>query len=326
MNKLMFRYFSLLLLAFLMVCLGTNAEPIYTDGVVAIVGGEPILQSDIMQEILPKLQENGTAAMSDAGEDPMEPLFKEALEQAIEHFILYKEAKKAGVEISDADVEKQITEIRKQYDSTESFQKALDAAGFTVRDFRERMRRQMMAMSVGMAKRREFEKEAVVSENDLRQYYEESAAKYEFPAQYRVRRIFLSSGGGTGDKDALRERLASLRAEIEGGADFEELARKNSQGPEANEGGMMGWTKPEDLVEPLGSAIQALQPGQMSEVLETEFGVHLLRVEEFQEAGSKPFNEVRTELEPLVRNKIAGLRYRQWMGTLRKRNNVKLLI
>lgn len=326
MNKHLFGWLCFALLTVAGQSKFACAQPAYTDGIVAIVAGEPILQSDIMQEILPKMQAISTTASREEVEKQLEPLFKEALEQAIEHFILYKEAKTLGVEISDADVEKHIADIRKQYDSPETYQKALEAAGYTMSDFRERMRRQMMAITVSISKRRQFEEEAVVSEKELAKYYDENRDKYEFPTQYRVRRIFLAASGNDAEKKAAIDKLNALREQILNGSDFAELARTESQGPEASEGGMMGWVKAGDLVEPLGSALTQLKPGELSAVIETDFGIHLLRVEEIQDEGAMSFDKARTEIEPILRREHAETRYRQWMSTLRKRNNVKVLI
>ena len=303
------------------------AASAFTDGIVASVGGEPILQSDVMQEILPKMQGLSEEATSKEDlESKLEPLFKEALEQVIEHFILYKEAEKLKIEVSDADVENHMADVKKQYASQEEFQKALEEAGYTVGDFRERMRRQMMAITVGIGKRRQFETEAVVSETDLAEYYRDHEEEFRFPARYRVRRIFIQASQDEEARKAAMEKISGLRDQVLNGGDFAAIASEHSQGPEAKEGGLMGWVKPGDLVEPLDSALLKLGKGDTSEVLETEFGVQLLRVEEIEQAGVVSFEEARTEIEPVLRKIKGEERYRQWMSTLRQRSNVRVLI
>jgi len=321
------RYVGITLLLASFSCTSTWAASAFTDGIVASVGGEPILQSDVMQEILPKMQGMSDAATSkEELESQIEPLFKEALEQVIEHFILYKEAQKLKIEVTDADVENHMADVRKQYASQEEFQKALESAGYTMGDFRERMRRQMMAITVGIGKRRQFEKEAVISESELAQYYRDNEEKFRFSARYQVRRIFIQASQDDEARKAAVEKLAGLREQVAGGADFAEIARQNSQGPEAKEGGLMGWVKPGDLVEPLDSALGKLGKGEMSEVLQTEFGVQLLRVEEIEQAGVVSFEEARTDIEPVLRKIKGEERYRQWMSTLRQRSNVRVFI
>lgn len=327
MNVNLCRYGSLVLFLAAFSSVPAWAASAFTDGIVASVGGEPILQSDVMQEILPKMQGmKESAASKEELESQIEPLFKEALEQVIEHFILYKEAQTLKIEVTQADVENHMAEVRKQYESPEAFQNALESAGYTLGDFRERMRKQMMAITVSMGKRRQFEKEAVVSESDLAQFYKDNEDKFRFPARYRVRRIFIQAAQEEAARKSALEKLTALRAQVLGGADFAELASANSQGPEAKEGGLMGWVKPGDLVEPLNSAVAKLAVGEMSEVLETEFGVQLLRVEEIESEGVVTFEEARTEIEPVLRKAKGEERYRQWMSTLRKRSDVRVMI
>jgi len=300
----------------------------FTDGVVASVAGEPILKSEIMQDIIPQLQEMNTANISEeALERQIEPVFREALEAAIEHFILYKEAKTMEVEVPEAEVEKRMKEVRAQYTSPEAYQQALESAGYTVSDFRDRLRRQMMAMTVGVSKRRQFEREAVISEKDIEQYYRENSAEFSFSARYRLRRIFLVAPRENGEeRNAVRETLTALRAQTLAGEDFAELAREHSAGPDAKEGGMMGWVRPGDLVEPLDGAVRNLAVGEVSEVLETEFGFQILRLEEIQDKGTVPYEEARKEIEPALRQQRGEERYRQWMSTLRKRSNVQVFL
>ncbi len=300
----------------------------FTDGVVASVAGEPILRSEIMQEIMPKVQNLTASGTSpEELERQIEPIFKEALESAIEHFILYKEAQTMKVEIPEAEVEKRVMEIRSQYDTPEAYQEALESGGYTMSNFRDRLRRQMMAISVGINKHRQFEKEAVISEEDISGYYREHEDEFRFPARFRASRIFIAAPRGeTDERTAAREKLNALRGQILAGADLASLAREHSDGPEGKEGGMMGWIKPGDLVEPLGSALTGLKVGEVTEVLDTEFGVQLMRLEEIQEQGVMSYEDARKEIEPVLRQQRGEERYRQWMNTLRKRSNVRVFL
>ncbi len=294
----------------------------FTDGVVASVAGEPILKSEILQEIMPKIQElSASATSTEELERQIEPLF----EQAIEHFILYKEAQTLGVEVPEAEVEKRVADVRAQYKSPEEYERALESAGYTQSNFRDRMRRQIMAITVGISKRRQFEKEAVVSESDIAQYYEDNKETFSAPARYRLRRIFIAVPRDEEEQRlAAKEKLTGLREQLLAGSDFSELARTHSEGPEAKEGGLMDWIAPEDLVEPLSSAVADLTVGEMTGVLETDFGVQVLRLEEIQARETAPFAEARKEIEPILRQQQGDKRYRQWMSTLRRRNNIRI--
>ena len=133
-----------------------NAE--IMDRVVATVGKEVILQSEIVSEISYYLAEVNRVASSEAEfSSRADTLFKNALEQAIDSKILLREALLAGLEVTDERVEAGLEDFRKPYPSREAFLKVLEEAGETIGDLRTHVRKQILAFSIGMNRRRQFE-------------------------------------------------------------------------------------------------------------------------------------------------------------------------
>lgn len=317
---------KMLLLIWLVVPLAF-ASGGFVDGVVATVGREPILHSDVTQEMLSMLQSfKPDGASPEEQERLFKEMFEQALEQVIESHILYLEALAFEISIPADDVEKRLNQVKKQYGSNEEFQQALAASGHTVSDFRERLRRQIMALSVSRSKRSEFEREAVVSESDIVRYYQENLDTFQFPAQYQIRRIFMQASQEVEQRSSVMNKMEQLREKMLTSDNFAETAIAQSEGPEASDGGLMGWVRTQDLVEPLSTAIAAMKVGEISPVLETEYGFHLLKLEDIKEAGSLSLEEARKEIEPLIRREEGEKRYRQWMDSLRRRNNVRVLL
>jgi parvulin-like peptidyl-prolyl isomerase len=301
------------------------AQPRLVDGVVAVVGREPILQSDLLQDIGPQIQNiRKTAVSQEQFAAEVDKALEQALEAAIEYHILYREAVAAGIEVKDDDVESRLGAIRRQYETGEAFAAALAEAGTTVSEFRERVRRQIMASVVAMGKRTQFEKEVAVTEEEISRHYEDHKADFEHPARMRVRRIFIPAAAEAAARAQARARLETLRGELDLGADFAEIARAHSEGPEAGEGGLAGWVKAGDMVAELDTVLSGLKPGEISGVVETEFGFHLLKVEAREDAGTTPYDKARQEIEPLLRKQRVDERYKKWMGTLRQRGSVRV--
>ncbi|QRN81550.1 MAG: peptidylprolyl isomerase [Nocardiopsis sp. BM-2018] len=300
----------------LALSLGAAIAPAQTqviDEVVAIVDTEPILRSDLLAEV----------AMLETERDMA---LREVLDRAIEQKILYRQARLSGLEVPDTAVEERLDTIRASYDSNDQFLRALREAGETIADFRETLRKQMLALAMGMRKRQEFERAVTVTESDMRQYYHDNQERFAKPERIRVRRIFLGAGRDAGERAAVRGRLEELRQEILDGGDFGALARAHSEGPDADNGGLVGWVGRGDLVEPLDSVVFGLATGEVSEIAETEWGFHVLRAEERLEAGGASYEEVRTEIEPIIRAEAANERYQRWMDELRKRSRVRILM
>lgn len=123
--------------------------------------------------------------------------------------------------------------------------------------------------------------------------YNANRAKFERPELYRARHILLANSGED-SKQKAQELLAQLRA----GADFEALAKQHSTDPgSAAKGGDLGFFGPGRMVRPFEDAVRALQkPGELSEVVESQFGFHIIRLEERKEKGIAPFDEVKGSL------------------------------
>lgn len=297
------------------------------DGVVATVGPEVILQSDLMREIAPTLNSlRQTAKNEEEFNKQAEVQLEEALDQAIENKILLREALLAGLELKDDMVEQRIAEIKKNFSSNEEFTKELEAAGETLSDFRERVRKQIMAISMGMRKHKQFEEAAEISEADVAKYYEDNKAKFTHPERVRLRRIFLEAGQDADARAQAKARLEELKKQAANGGDFAELAKTYSMGPEAEKGGLVGWVNRNDLVAELDAAAFALAEGAVSDVLDTEFGCVLLMAEKKEEAGTASLDEVRTKIEPALRAQFADEKYKKWMAELRKRSRVRMFL
>ncbi len=300
---------------------------VLVDGIVASVGSEPILQSELVQDAGPAIQElRKTATSQEAFEAAVDKALRAALEQAIEYQILYGEAKTAGVKVPDDEVERRLEMIKKQYESSEAFQKALEESGRTVSEFRERIRQQIMAMSMGLGKRREFEKQAVVSETDMAQYYQDHQGDFVHPARVQVRRIFIAADKDPKARKEARAKVEAVREELALGSSFADLAKARSQGPEAAEGGLVGWVKKGDLVPELENALDGVNTGELSKIAETEYGFTLMKVEAREAEGTTPYEQARKEIEPILRKKQGEERYQKWMGGLRKRSSVRVFM
>jgi len=132
-----------------------------------------------------------------------------------------------------------------------------------------------------------------------RDQYRASPEKFQAPAQTRARHILVSRSA---DGKA-REKAEALLAQIKGGASFDELARKESADlPSARKGGDLGWIGAGTVVKEFEDALAALKtPGELSPVIETQFGFHVIRLDERRAAGVRSFDEARPDIEREIR-------------------------
>lgn len=313
-------------LVFALPFLAAAASASVVDAVVATVGNEVILMSEVMEDVEPIVPELRQAAQSEAQFTlEMRRAMQEALDQAIEFKILFRQAQLAGLQVEDSHIEQRLAEVRRRYPSEAAFQDALRDAGESMSDIRERLRQQTMAIGMGFQKRRQLEREVTISQADVEQYYRDNLESFRKRERVLLRRVFL--GASTPEARAqARARLEVVRDEVALGASFGELARQHSEGPEAEQGGRVGWVERGDLVVALEDAAFALAPGQTSGIIDTDFGCVLLLVEDREEAGIASLDEVRTEIEPVLRARGADEQYRAWMAELRQRSRVRVFL
>ena len=147
-----------------------------------------------------------------------------------------------------------------------------------------------------------------VTDEALHKYYDEIAPeRYTVAEQRRARHILIETGS---DGAAAKQRAAGLLARVQAGEDFAKLARENSDDPGSKgEGGELGWAGREAYVGPFADALFALQPGQVSALVETQFGYHIIQLEEVRPATQRSFEDVRSELETEYRREQAQTKF-----------------
>ncbi len=136
-----------------------------------------------------------------------------------------------------------------------------------------------------------------VSEQALRDYYEQVKEKFVSPERRRARHILITTGGDLDDA-AAEKKAADLLAQAKGGADFAQLAKENSKDPgSAAQGGDLGWAERGMFVGPFEEALFSMTPGEVRGPVKTQFGYHVIKLENVDAGHARSFDEVRAELE-----------------------------
>lgn len=143
-----------------------------------------------------------------------------------------------------------------------------------------------------------------VDEAALQEAYDTAFADFEPQPEYKASHILVET----------EEKATELLAEIEGGADFAETARTESTGPSGPSGGDLGWFGPGQMVPAFDEAVRAMEPGTVAGPVETQFGWHLIRLEETRMSAPPTLDEVRGELE----NQVRQDRLRKELAALRE--------
>jgi len=153
-----------------------------------------------------------------------------------------------------------------------------------------------------------------VTQDDLRRYYRDHDAQYRVPEQVKVSHILIKTplpgpDGKVDDKGVAeaQRRAEDLLKQVKGGGNFEELAKKYSEDPgSAKQGGSLGWIGKGQTVPEFEKAAFSLPKGQISDLVKSSYGFHIIRVDDKQDAHMKSLDEVKADIEPMLKHQMAA--------------------
>ena len=274
----------------------TTAQAIPLDRVVAIVGDVVITQSGLQEKLIQKRQEGVTFPTDSAA---FHTFVLGAVNELVDEELLLLKGKDLKIEVLDADVhstvDKQVKEIRARFGSDAEFRAELQKAGLGTpeefRRFRAEEVRRAETITRTVRKLREEGKivQANVTDAEVQEAYDRNRATLpKREASITWRQIIIAPKASLAAKERARQKAESLLVELKTGGDFAILAKRESMDPGSKDnGGDLGWNRRGKMVAEFDRWMFSLPPGQLSPVIETPFGYHILRVDRLQPGEAK---------------------------------------
>ncbi|MGH9502419.1 MAG: peptidylprolyl isomerase [Terriglobales bacterium] len=231
---------------------------------------------------------------------------KDVLRDLIDQQLLLEKGKDLGI-TADTEVIKRLDEMRKEMKlgSMEDLEKAAQAQGISYEDFKQNMKNQIITQEVIS---KEVGSRMSIGKDELQQFYDAHKSQMAQPEQIRLSELLVSTEKK--DKDASTDETQQLAAaqakadellaQIRKGAAFDEVAKKNSDGPTAAQGGDLGYFKRGTLAKELEDKTFAMKPGDVSDVIRTKQGFVILKVTEHQQAGVPPLSQVEGKVQDAI--------------------------
>jgi peptidyl-prolyl cis-trans isomerase SurA len=265
------------------------------DRVVAIVGDQPVLWSDVLTSINQRRAQGLQLPTDSVGQAT---LARTVLGELVDEEMLVQKAKEMKLEVTDADntagADRQIKSVRAQFSSDDDYRAELKKAGLgSPEEYRksliEQYRRQSLQQKA-FAELRKKAKPVNVTEEEVTAAFERSRADLQKrPATITFRQIVVAPKASPAAKAKAKAHIDSLLVEIRKGGDFEQIAKRESMDPGTKQlGGDLGWNRRgSGLVPEFEAMMFALRPGDVSPVIETAFGYHIIKVDRVQSAEVK---------------------------------------
>jgi peptidyl-prolyl cis-trans isomerase SurA len=232
---------------------------------------------------------------------------KDMLRDLIDQQLLLEKGKDLGI-TGDTELVKRLDEMRKQMSlsSMEDLEKAAQQQGVSYEEFKNNLRNNIITQAVIS---REVGSHVQVSAEETKKFYEEHRSEFEVPEQVRLSEILVAIPAAKPDnpQEDEQHRVAfaeakaqELLALIRSGAQFENVARSNSSGPSAAQGGDLGFFKRGTLAKELEEKTFAMKPGEVSDVIRTKQGFVILKVTEHPQAGLPPMKDVEPRIQEAI--------------------------
>lgn len=284
------------------------------DRIVAIVNEEAITQSELDRSVQPLMMEAGEEITDEEFLQLLAEAEQEALERLVTERLIVQEAKRQQIRVNEAEVEKEIQELRAQYGSESGFLNALQQQGLTLERLRERIRERMIVRHLIQ---REVREKTVVSPKEVMEYYVQHPDQFVAPEQRQVQHLLIR----VTDKRPASEALTiahKVLQELHHGTPFEELAKQYSD-VNAQTGGELGAVERGQLMKELDEAIFQLEPGKHSGVIQSAVGCHVVKVGQIIPKRERKVEEVWGRIELRLAELRFQQRFREWLEKLKGR-------
>ena len=290
----------------------------------AAVNGVPIPMSDVQRVAGNFKRQNFEPDETAEGTTREEKIYYTVLNRLVEQEVVLQEADQVGLVVDEAEVDASIAQFQVNAGGREALLAFLDQVGASLEDFRKDMRINLIIQKyIDEVLTTAIE----VSDAEIQAYYDENPDQFEPKPEVRARHILFTLNAGAGDleKAAVRQRAEEVLVRARQGEDFAALAQETSEDKTTSpNGGDLNWFGRGRMVAPFDSAAFALDPGEISGLVLTQFGFHIIKSEEKRMSEAKTLEASRPGIERFLQQTKFQDQYREKVEELRAKATVEL--
>jgi parvulin-like peptidyl-prolyl isomerase len=316
------RFFTLLV--FFLLLFGTiSSSEAVVDRVVAVVNQEIITLSEVEKWVKPFREKIVTEDRLERREQ-LQGVYRNVLERLIEEKLIDQEVKKNGIKISSKELEVIVEEVKRRNAVTqEDLERALAVEGLTLEAYKKQIekdlqRKKLINWSVKI--------ETKVGEKELRDFYQKSIDRYRPHESYRPSHIlFVVPKEATPEEvKEIKQKCQVILEKIKGGNDFGEMALLYSQDASNKDRGDLGYFKKGELVPTFEREALRLKIGEVSGIIRTEFGFHIIKLLDRKGVEPLPFEEVKEKVLADFYDNEMEKAFKQYLSTLKGKSIIEI--
>lgn len=268
------------------------------EGLAARINGEDITIEEF-ETNLESMKAQFAAQGQSVPDDELASFKSNVLDNMIRTRVLLDYAKEHEYTLVDDEVDVEIQTIQSQFESKEAFVAVLEQQGFTEKSLRKEIEK---GMTIERMLDAEVISKIVISADEIETFYAENPQYFARPESVSARHILVMAApeASEDDHEKALAKIKAIRQEIVDGADFAAVARQKSEGPSAPDGGFLGAFGRGQMVPPFEEVAFALEPGVLSDVVKTDFGYHLILVDDKKPEGMQSVEEADADIRQFL--------------------------
>lgn len=289
--------------------------------VIARVNGEAVKKIDL-ERIIKNME---LSANQPIPPDRRDEIMRRALDQLVTYTVLSQEMRARKVAVTDAEIEGNLKQMQAQFPNEQEFKKALETRGMTVERLRADAR---VDMSINKMMEAELASTAAPTDAQVREFYDKNPDKFEQEEALRASHILIrvDEKADEAAKKKARAQADEVLKQLKGGADFAELAKKHSADGSAAQGGDLGFFPKGQMVPAFDQAAWALKPGEMSDIVTTQFGHHIIKAAERRAGSTVPFEQVSARITEYLTQQQKQGRAQAFIDLLKQKAKIEVLV
>jgi peptidyl-prolyl cis-trans isomerase C len=288
---------------------------------VARVNGVAIMQKDF-DNAFRHVEKRIAAQGKELSEAQILEIKKKILENIIDTELLFQAAEKEGVKPPEENFKKQWEQIQGRMKKDAQFKAGIEEMGYSESELKNQIKRQMTIQQFVVDK---FVKPAKVSPEEIKSYYSQNEKAFHSPEQLKASHILIKVEPGADDakKAEAKKQILDIQKKIKNGEDFAALAEKFSQCPSKSNGGDLGYFERGKMVKPFEDAAFQLKVGDVSDVVTTDFGYHLIKLTDKKSEGTVPLEKASPNIENFLKQQKAQQDVTAFLKTQKEKSKVE---
>ena len=276
------------------VSLSVAGEKNLSQNKAAVVNGSVITEADLKREMA-GAQRRLSSMGRHLDDSQLLEIKKEAIERLIERELLYQESQKKGIKLDETAVNEQLEILKKRFPSKAEFKNALSKMNMSEARVKSEFTR---GMAIQKFINNGLVQKITVSDREIKTYYDSNPDFFEQSEQVRAHHILVKVDpkGDASQKAESHKKIEKIQQKLHKGEDFTALAKEFSQCPSSAKGGDLGYFNRGQMVKPFEDAAFALKPGEVSDIVETKFGYHLIKVVDKKPKSTIAYEDVKDKL------------------------------